>query len=153
MEPLKTPEIREVDFDDPEKIDLSKLKKAELKSVAEQYQKENEKLKERSNVLQSYGKVLASQGNSLLFKGASSLGAENGWEISEFEDIPSEEQNMLNEALVHVLEEYLPNIETSPLGVYAGTVALVLMKNSRRIEGNETENQHAMSGPGSTGNG
>jgi hypothetical protein len=144
--------VHEVEAKSIHEIDLSALKKKELLTVAKQLQEEKTKNERRDSVMSTHGIMLANAANTVVFSVGGKLAERRGVIVPSFESIETQEQLLLNTALVEVLKEYLPDVETSPLGVYCGMLALTMMKHGKRNEQTEEQNQRADASPGKTGN-
>lgn len=146
--------VHEVQAQNIHEVDLSALKKRELLTVAKQLQDEKTKNERRDSVMSTHGIMLANAANNVVFAVGGKLAERRGVIVPSFESIETQEQLMLNTALVEVLKEYLPDVETSPLGVYCGMLALTMMKHGKRInEQTEEQDQRSNASPGETGNG
>ena len=146
--------VHEVEAKNIHEVDLSALKKKELLTVAKKLQEEKTKNKRRDSVMSTHGIMLANAANTVVFSVGGKLAERRGVMVPSFESIETQEQLLLNTALVEVLKEYLPDVETSPLGVYCGMLALTMMKHGKRInEQTEEQDQRSNASPGETGNG
>ena len=149
----KVPVVHEVEAQNIHEVDLSALKKRELLTVAKKLQEEKTKNERRDSVMSTHGIMLANAANTVVFSVGGKLAERRGVMVPSFESIEAQEQLLLNTALVEVLKEYLPDVETSPLGVYCGMLALTMMKHGKRInEQTEEEDQRSNPSPGETGN-
>jgi len=133
----KKPTIAEVNTDNPEEVDLRALKKAELVVLAEGLQAEKKRAAKQSAALAIHGRLLTNTAHKIGFTIAARYGVQYGWELPEWDAIPPDGQNTLNQALIEVLAVYLPDVETSPLATYAGVLALTLMQHARSIPDDE----------------
>jgi len=133
----KRPTIAEVDTSNPEEVDLRALKKAELVVLAEGLQAEKKRAAKQSAALAIHGPLLTNTAHKIGFTLAARYGVQYGWELPEWDAIPADGQNTLNQALIEVLAVYLPDVETSPLATYAGVLALTMMQHARRIPEDE----------------
>jgi len=145
--------VHEVEAQNIHEVDLSALKKRELLTVAKQLQEEKTKNERRDSVMSTHGIMLANAANTVVFSVGGKLAERRGVMVPSFDNIETQEQLLLNTALVEVLKEYLPDVETSPLGVYCGMLALTMMKHGKRInEQTEEQDQRANASAGETGN-
>lgn len=150
----KIPVVHEVEAQNIHEVDLSALKKRELLTVAKKLQEEKAKNERRDSVMSTHGIMLANAANNVVFAVGGKLAERRGVIVPSFESIEAQEQLLLNTALVEVLKEYLPDVETSPLGVYCGMLALTMMKHGKRKnEQTEEQDQRSDASAGKTWNG